>query len=111
MPVTLDPDAAAVYQAFQDAGRPPYETLTPPEARAYYLAARPVTNPEPPELERVAPAELLAPRDLELAGVEVRSITRLDDEQTGMAEARRALLDLFHLGCPARRGGLLRIDQ
>jgi acetyl esterase len=53
MPVTLDPDAAAVYQAFQDAGRPPYETLTPDEARAYYQAARPVTNPEPPALERV----------------------------------------------------------
>jgi len=61
MPVTLDPDAAAVYQAFQDAGRPPYETLTPPEARAYYLAARPVTNPEPPELERVAPLSIPAP--------------------------------------------------
>jgi acetyl esterase len=62
MPVTLDPDAAAVYQGFQDAGRPPYETLTPPEARAYYLAARPVTNPEPPELERVAPLSIPAPR-------------------------------------------------
>jgi acetyl esterase len=61
MPVTLDPDAAAVYQAFQDAGRPPYETLTPPEARAYYLAACPVTNPEPPELERVAPLSIPAP--------------------------------------------------
>jgi acetyl esterase len=61
MSVTLDPDAAAVYQAFQDAGRPPYETLTPPEARAYYLAARPVTNPEPPELQRVAPLSIPAP--------------------------------------------------
>ena len=60
MPVTLDPDAAAVYKAFQEAGRPPYETLTPPEARAYYLAARPVTNPEPPELERVAPLPIPA---------------------------------------------------
>ncbi len=37
MPVTLDPDAAAIYQAFQDAGRPAYETLTAPEAREYYL--------------------------------------------------------------------------
>ena len=37
MPVTLDPDAAAVYKAFQEAGRPAYETLTPPEAREYYL--------------------------------------------------------------------------
>ena len=60
MPVVLDPDAAAVYQAFQEAGRPPYETLTPPEARAYYLAARPVTNPEPPELERVEPLSIPA---------------------------------------------------
>jgi acetyl esterase/lipase len=60
MPVVLDPDAAAVYKAFLDAGRPPYETLTPPEARAYYLAARPVTNPEPPELERVAPLSIPA---------------------------------------------------
>ena len=33
MPVTLDPDAAAVFRAFQEAGRPPYETLTPKEAR------------------------------------------------------------------------------
>ena len=40
MPVTLDADAAAVYKAFQEAGRPAYETLTPDEARAYYLAAR-----------------------------------------------------------------------
>ena len=60
MPVVLDPDAAAVYQAFQEASRPPYETLTPPEARAYYLAARPVTNPEPPELERVEPLSIPA---------------------------------------------------
>ena len=39
MPVILDPDAAAVYKAFQEAGRPAYETLTAPEAREYYLAA------------------------------------------------------------------------
>ena len=51
MPVTLDPDAAAVFKAFQEAGRPPYETLTPKEAREFYLAGRPVTNPEPPELK------------------------------------------------------------
>ncbi|MCJ9707256.1 alpha/beta hydrolase, partial [Bradyrhizobium sp. SHOUNA76] len=54
MPVVLDPDAAAVYRAFQDAGRPAYETLTAAEARAYYAQARFATNPEPPELARVA---------------------------------------------------------
>ncbi|WP_187436369.1 hypothetical protein [Bradyrhizobium hipponense] len=31
MPVVLDPDAAAVHKAFQEAGRP--ETLSPLEAR------------------------------------------------------------------------------
>ena len=48
MPVVLDPDAAAVYKAFQEAGRPAYETLTPPEAREFYNQARFVSNPEPP---------------------------------------------------------------
>ena len=60
MPVTLDPDAAAVYTAFQQAGRPAYETLSPDEARGYYLAARVVTNPEPPELQSVAPLTIPA---------------------------------------------------
>jgi acetyl esterase len=45
MPVTLDPDAAFVFKAFQEAGRPAYETLSPTEARDYYLQARLVTRP------------------------------------------------------------------
>jgi acetyl esterase len=53
MPVVLDPDAAAVYKAFQEAGRPPYETGSPAEARQMYLNARVVSNPEPPELASV----------------------------------------------------------
>ncbi|MET4294075.1 acetyl esterase [Bradyrhizobium sp. LB8.2] len=60
MPVVLDPDAAAVYRAFQEAGRPAYETLTAPEARAYYTQARFATNPEPPELARVTPLAIPA---------------------------------------------------
>ena len=79
MPVTLDPDAAAVLQAFRDAGRPPYETLTPPEARDYYLAARLVTNPDPPEMAAVEalaipgpagsiPARLYRPKVLRQSG-------------------------------------------
>lgn len=54
MPVVLDPDAAAVLNAFRDARRPPYETLSPAEARQMYLASRVVSNPEPP---RIASAE------------------------------------------------------
>ena len=61
MPVTLDPDAAAVFKAFQEAGRPPYETLTPKQAREYYLAGRPITNPEPPELKSIEPLSIPAP--------------------------------------------------
>src|SRR5215471_12098429 len=61
MPVTLDPDAAAVYKAFQEAGRPPYETLTAPEAREFYMAARLVSNPDPPELQSVEPLSIPAP--------------------------------------------------
>jgi acetyl esterase len=61
MPVVLDPDAAAVYTAFQEAGRPAYETLTAPEARAYSTQARFATNPEPPELARVTPLAIPAP--------------------------------------------------
>src|SRR5258708_2968319 len=61
MPVTLDPDAAAVFKAFQDAGRPPYETVSPAEARALYLKGRVVSNPEPPELEKVTALAIPAP--------------------------------------------------
>jgi acetyl esterase len=61
MPVTLDPDAAAIYKAFQEAGRPAYEALTAPEAREYYLNARFVLNPEPPELESDQPLSIPAP--------------------------------------------------
>ena len=58
MPVTLDPDAAAVYKAFLDAGRPAYESVSPAEAREFYLQARAVTNPEAPELKSVAPLSI-----------------------------------------------------
>jgi acetyl esterase len=46
MPVTLDPDAAFVFKAFQEAGRPAYETLSPTEARDYTcrLASSPIPN-------------------------------------------------------------------
>jgi len=61
MPVVLDPDSQAVYKAFQEAGRPPYETLTPQEARELYLAGRFASNPEPPELESAKPLAIPAP--------------------------------------------------
>ncbi|MEA2794777.1 MAG: acetyl esterase, partial [Bradyrhizobium sp.] len=61
MPVTLDPDANAVFRAFQEAGRPPYETVSPAEARELYLKGRAVTNPGPPELKSVQPLAIPSP--------------------------------------------------
>jgi len=61
MPVTLDPDAAAVFRAFQEAGRPPYETVSPAEARELYLKGRVVSNPEPPELASIEPLTIPSP--------------------------------------------------
>jgi acetyl esterase len=61
MPVTLDPDAAAVFRAFQEAGRPPYETVSPAEARELYLKGRVATNPEPPEMQSVQPLTIPSP--------------------------------------------------
>src|SRR5713226_9693281 len=61
MSVTLDPDAAAVFKAFQEAGRPPYETVSPAEARELYLKARVVSNPERPELKSVQSRAIPAP--------------------------------------------------
>jgi acetyl esterase len=60
MPVILDPDATAVFKAFQEAGRPAYETLTAPEAREFYMQARLVSNPEPPELHSAEPLSIPA---------------------------------------------------
>jgi acetyl esterase len=61
MPVTLDPDSAAVFKAFQEANRPAYESVSPAEAREFYLQARFVSNPEPPELRSVEPLAIPSP--------------------------------------------------
>jgi acetyl esterase len=91
MPVVLDADAAAVYKAFQEAGRPAYETLTAPEARDYYLQARFATNPEAPELARVAALSIPAPHGAIPARIYVPKAPRLAN---GLAPA----LVFFHGG-------------
>jgi acetyl esterase len=91
MPVTLDPDAAAVFKAFQEAGRPAYETLTAPEAREFYLQARFVTNPEPPELKSVQPLAIPAPH----GSIAARIYTPIRLRQAG---GLAACLVFFHGG-------------
>jgi acetyl esterase len=89
--VTLDPDAAAVYRAHQEAGRPPYETVSPAEAREFYLQARFVSNPEPPELRSVQPLAIPAPHGSIAARVYIPKTLRTAN---GLAPA----LVFFHGG-------------
>lgn len=56
------------------------------------------------ELERLAPAELLLPRNQEQPNIEVRSITPLDDQQVELKIARRALLNHFNVRTLAAYG-------
>src|SRR5579862_2533152 len=49
----LDPDAQRVLDLIREAGRPPYETLTPSEAREFYRAGRRILQPDPPQVADV----------------------------------------------------------
>ncbi len=49
----LHPDAQAVCDLIVASGRPPFETLTPDEARAAYLSSRRLLQPDPPPVAEV----------------------------------------------------------
>jgi acetyl esterase len=55
----LDPGARRVLDLIREAGRPPYESLPPSEARALYRKARALLQPEPPPVALVR--DLAAP--------------------------------------------------
>jgi acetyl esterase len=55
----LDRDAEQVLEMVRLSGRPSYDTLTPPEARALFLAGREVLSPDPPPVAEIR--ELAAP--------------------------------------------------
>ena len=58
--MALDRDAERVLEMVRLSGRPPYETLSAPEARALFLAAREVLAPDPAAVAEIR--ELRAPR-------------------------------------------------
>jgi len=81
MPVKLDPDAAAVFQAMKEANRPPYDTVTPAEAREMSRQTRPAVQPDPPDMASVKnitvpaphgaiPVRVYKPKTLAKAGLE-----------------------------------------
>ena len=49
----LDPDAQLVLEMIRVAGRPPFETLTPAEAREAYINSRRVLQPPPEDVAEV----------------------------------------------------------
>ncbi len=49
----LDPDNLTVLEMIRLAGRPPFETLTPAEAREAYVRSRAVLQPEPQEVAAI----------------------------------------------------------
>ena len=51
--MTLDPDVIALLDLIKAAGRPPMDSLPPPEARLAFLAGRTVLQPEPAEVASV----------------------------------------------------------
>lgn len=91
MPVVLDPDAAFVLNAFREAGRPPYETLTAKEAREFYLAGRAVSHPEPPEMASVQNSTVPGPG----GAIPVRSYT---PKQLRKYDGLAPVLVFFHGG-------------
>jgi acetyl esterase len=57
----LHPEAQMVCDLIVASGRPPFETLTPPEARKAYLASKPVLQPDPPPVAEVQALEAQGP--------------------------------------------------
>jgi acetyl esterase len=86
----LDPDAQRVLDLIRESGRPPYETLTPSEARDFYRAGRRILQPDPPEVAEI--------RDLRAAGAQGDIALRL---YRGLGTERSAALPAlvyFHGG-------------
>ncbi len=60
--MTLDPDVMLVLEMIRLAGRPPFEQLTPGEAREAYMKSRAVLQPEPEAVGEVRALDAPGPR-------------------------------------------------
>jgi acetyl esterase len=59
--MAIDPDTHALLEMIRLAGRPPFETLTPGEARQAYSASRKVLQPPPEDVADVADSSVAGP--------------------------------------------------
>jgi acetyl esterase len=57
----LHPQAQQVIDLIVASGRPPLETLSPPDARRAYLASKPILQPDPPPVAEVSALEAKGP--------------------------------------------------
>jgi acetyl esterase len=86
----LHPQARALLNLIEEKGVPPLHTLSPPEARAMYLARRFFTQPEPPEVGEV--------RNLTMPGPASDIPLRLYRPLGTAAAARLPVLVYYHGG-------------
>jgi acetyl esterase len=61
MPMVLDPDAQRVLDMIKAAGRPPFNTLSPDEARGFFAAGRTILQPDPPDVAEMRELEAPGP--------------------------------------------------
>ena len=88
--MAVDRDAERVLEMVRVSGRPPYETLTPPEARALFLAAREVLAADPAPVAEVRELALQRPDG---GAVPMRFY------RAANAASERALPALIHAAC------------
>jgi acetyl esterase len=86
----LDPDALVLLDMMRAAGRPPFEEMTPEEARAAYAASREALSPEP---EQVAET-----REMAASGPHGDVPLRLYRPASGVSTAALPVLVYFHGG-------------
>ena len=87
----LDDDAARVLELVRLSGRPPFEAVSPAEARALFLGGREIFSPEPPPVAET--------RDLAVPGPEGGSLTlRLYRGAGAGPDAKLPTLVFFHGG-------------
>jgi acetyl esterase len=87
----LDDDAARVLELVRLSGRPPFEAVSPAEARALFLGGRQIFSPEPPPVAET--------RDLAVPGPEGGGlILRLYRGAGAAADAKLPTLVFFHGG-------------
>jgi len=86
----LDPDAQLVIDMIRMAGRPPFETLTPGEARAAYSASGKVLQPPAEDVAEV--------RDLAMAGPESDIKLRVYRGSGTATDAKLPVLVYYHGG-------------